>query len=102
MGKMVGGKLFSVQDTQTYSKRRLSDYELCWPTEAIGRRAMIEGEKSILAIGLIADEARWLEDHYGINIDSLGNRVWTEFQKPENQEWLQQVREAHQVGSTNI
>ncbi len=102
LGKMVGGELFTVEQTQSYSTKRLADYELYWPTEASGRRAMIENGKSELANSLVSEEANWLETHLKVDRNILRANVWQEFQNPKNQEWLRRVREAQTSGLTNI
>ena len=66
-----------------------------WPSEKRGIEALEQG-KQALAITLVIEEIEWLEKNYKIDFTALREEVLQEFQKPENQNWLLQARNAQE------
>ena len=90
------GSLFDVKQISGYAAGQSGRYRnTLWPSEKRGIKALEQG-KQALAITLVIKEIEWLEKNYKIDFTALREEVLQEFQKPENQNWLLQARNAQE------
>lgn len=99
LGKLnADGTLFDVNQLQAYATGQPGRYggNALWPSEQQALLALTEDGKQKLSIDLALAEISFLQTTYGIDFDQLRGDVMEEYQRPENQEWLNRVMDSQE------